>query len=94
MPEDLIVENAAEVGQPDVRAGAVDEREQVEVLERDPDEVVDRIGQNRPEDEDDRRNEEVGDRAAEDPAPDERTPPRPPYGGLGGGSQRGGPTAQ
>jgi hypothetical protein len=54
VPEDLVVEDAAEVLEPDVWTGAVDEREQVEVLERDPDEVVDRVGEDRAEDEDDR----------------------------------------
>ena len=90
VPEDLVVEDAAEVLQPDVGAGAVDQLEEAEPLERDPDEVVDRVGQDRPEHEDDRCDEEVRHRAAGDPAPAERTPPRPPDGGLGGGSQRGG----
>jgi len=69
--------------------------EEVEVLERDPDEVVDRVRKDRAEYEDDRRNEEIRNRAVGDSPPDERSPPRPPDGGLGGGSQRcGGPTAQ
>jgi len=73
----------------------MDEREQVEVLERDPDEVVDRVREDRAQYEDDREDEEIGNRAVGDAAPDERSPPRPPDGGLGGGSQRcGGPTAQ
>jgi hypothetical protein len=54
VPEDLVVQDAAVVGQPDVLAGAVDQLEQLKALERDPDEVVDRVREDRAEDQDDR----------------------------------------
>jgi hypothetical protein len=94
VPEDLVVKDAAEVAEPDVGADAGCQVEKREVLERDPDEVVDRVGEDRREYEDDRCDEEIRNRAVGDPAPDERSPPRPRVGGLGGGSQDGGPTAQ
>jgi hypothetical protein len=89
------VENAAEVAEPDVGADALGQLEEGELLERDPNEAVDRVRQDRAEDSNDRQDQQIRDRAVGDSAPDERSPPRPPDGGLGGGSQRcGGPTAQ
>jgi len=47
------MQHVAEVLKPDVRAVAMNQIEEIEVLERDPDEVVDRVGQDRAEYEDD-----------------------------------------
>jgi len=54
VPEDLVVEDAAEVVEPDVDAVVPNQFEETEALERDPDEVVDRVREDRPEYEDDR----------------------------------------
>jgi len=89
------MENAAEVAEPDIRAEALGQLEEGELLKRDPNEAVDRVRQDRAEDSNDRQDQKVRNRAVRDPTPDQRSPPRPPDGGLGGGSQRcGGPTAQ
>jgi hypothetical protein len=43
------VQHVAEVLEPDVRAVAMNQIEEIEVLERDPDEVVDRVREDRAE---------------------------------------------
>jgi hypothetical protein len=48
------MQHVAEVLEPDVGAVAVNKIEEVEVLERDPNEVVDRVREDRAEDENDR----------------------------------------
>jgi len=89
------VEDEAEVVEADVDAVVLDQLGEFVALERDPDEPVDRVGEDRGQNRDDRKDEEIGDRPAPNPAPGKRAPPRPPGGGLGDGSQRGGgPSAQ
>jgi hypothetical protein len=48
------VEDAAEVAEPDVDAVMPNQLKEAEALKRDPDEVVDRVGEDGPEYEDDR----------------------------------------
>jgi len=48
------VEDAAEVAEPDVDAVVPNQLEEAEALQRDPNEVVDRVSEDRPEYEDDR----------------------------------------
>jgi hypothetical protein len=79
------VEDAAEVVQADVDALVLDQLEQAVALEREPDEAVDGIAEDRPEDGDDREDEDVRGRAGGEPAPGE-PPPRPR--GRGGGRER------
>jgi hypothetical protein len=51
------VENAAEVAEPDVGADALGQLEEGELLERDPNEAVDRVRQDRAEDSNDRQDQ-------------------------------------
>jgi len=81
------MEDGAEVVEPDVLALLVNELEQPVFLERELDEEVDRVAEDRRQDEDDRQNEEVRDRPAGD-TPADRPPPRPCD--RGGGCERGG----
>jgi hypothetical protein len=90
VPEDGVVEDRAEVGEPDIDAVMPDELGEPIALERDPDEAVDRIGEDRAEDDYDRGYEQIGSRAAANPFPVERGLPRPLDDGLGSGSQHGG----
>jgi hypothetical protein len=82
------MKDAAEVVEADVLAVVLDELEQPVLLERELDEVVDRVAEDRREDEDDRQKKEVRDRPAGD-APAGPPPPPRPCGG-GGGGERGG----
>jgi hypothetical protein len=82
------MEDGAEVVEPDVLAVLLDKLEQAVLLERELDEVVDRVAENRRQDEDDRQNEEVWDRPAGDTPAGQPPPPRPC--GRGGGGERGG----
>jgi hypothetical protein len=82
------MKDAAEVVEPDVLAVVLDELEQPVLLERELDQVVDRVAEDRREDEDDRQKKEVRNRSAGD-APAGQPPPRP-CGGGGGGGERGG----
>jgi hypothetical protein len=77
------VEDAGEVVQPDVRPVVQDELVEAVLLEREPDEVVDRVAEDRREDDDDRQDEQVRDGAAGESAASEPPPPR--RGGRGGG---------
>jgi hypothetical protein len=95
VPEDGVVEDAAVVVQPDADPVVLQQLEQPVLLEREPDEVVDRIAEDRPDDEDDRGEEEIRNGRAPDASAGDAPPPRPPGGVRGGGSQRGGkPFAQ
>jgi hypothetical protein len=60
------MEDAAEVVEPDVLAVVMNELEQPVPLERELDEVVDRVAKDRRQNEDDRQKEEVRDRPAGD----------------------------
>jgi hypothetical protein len=82
------MEDAAEVVEPDVLAGVLDELEEPVLLERELDEVVDRVAEDRRENEDDRQKKEVRDRPAGDAPTGQPPPPRPC--GRGGGGERSG----
>jgi hypothetical protein len=86
VPEDLVVQDAPEVVQPDVDAVVLEQFEQLVALQRQPDEVVDRVAEDRGKYGDDRQDEQVRRGAVGQPLPAE-PPPRP--GGRGGGCERG-----
>ncbi len=85
------MEDAAEVREPDVDAVVRDELEQPVTLEREPNEVVDRVAEDRPDYRDDREDEEERNRSTREAAA-RQPPPRPD--GRGGGSERGVAPAQ
>jgi adenylate kinase len=62
------MKDCPEVVEPDVLAVVLNELEQAVLLEREPDEVVDRVPEDRRQDEDDGQNEEVRNRPAGDAA--------------------------
>jgi hypothetical protein len=82
------VQDAAVVVQADGNPVVLQQLEQPVLLEREPDEVVDRIAEDRPDDEDDRREQEIRNGSARDPSAAETPPGRDCC--RGGGSERGG----
>jgi hypothetical protein len=84
------VQGRAEVLQPDVLPVVLQKGKQVVLLQREPNEVVDRVAEDRPDDGDDGQDEQVRDAPAGDAAAREAPPPRCPGGDRGGGVERGG----
>jgi len=63
VPEDLVAKDGLVVVEPDPRALPLDQLRQAVLLERERDELVQRVPENGPDDEEHRRDEEVGDGA-------------------------------
>src|SRR5205823_3454675 len=93
VPEDAVVEDAREVRPPDADALVRDQLREPVLLEREPEELVERVPEDRRKHGEHREDQEVRDRAATGSSPRERAPPRP-RDGLGGGSHAGGLPAQ
>ena len=72
VPEDLVVQDRPEVREPDADALVPDQLEQAVLLEREPDEEVERVPEDQPDRDDDRRDQRVRDG---DPSPETATPP-------------------
>ncbi len=83
------MQDDAEVLQPDVLAVVLQKGEQVVLLQGEPNEVVDRVAEDRPDDGDDGDEQEVRDAPAGDAAPGQPPPPRSSVGNRGGGGERG-----
>ena len=85
VPEDRVVQDRAVVGEADRLALVLDQLEQPVLLEREPDEAVDRVAEHRADRHEHREDQPVGNRGAERAAPRRSaTPPRPRGRGLGG----------
>ena len=97
VPEHLVAEHRAVVVEPDPLPLALDQLGEPVPLERQRDELVERVAEDRPDRDDHGQDEEVRHRRAAHPAQRERPPlPGPEGGGLGSDSRYlgGGTTAQ
>ena len=84
VPEDVRVEDEREVVETDPLALALDQLEEAVLLERELDEVVERIGEDRPDDDDCRQQQPVRGRGTGDAPKRQRAAPPRWEGCLGG----------